>query len=62
LPENGRLTLTIRDDGQGFDPSGDFPGQLGLRSMRERLETVGGECHLHSAPGQGTMIRAVIGD
>jgi PAS domain S-box-containing protein len=60
--ENGRLTLTIRDDGQGFDPSGDFPGHLGLRSMRERLEAVGGEFHLHSAPGQGTMIRAVMGD
>jgi signal transduction histidine kinase len=62
LPENGRLTLTIHDDGQGFDPTGDFPGHLGLRSMRERLETVGGEFHLHSAPGQGTTIRAVIGD
>jgi signal transduction histidine kinase len=59
--EDGRLTLTIRDDGQGFDPTGDFPGHLGLRSMRERLETVGGEFHLHSAPGQGTMIRAVMG-
>jgi len=60
--EDGRLTLTIRDDGQGFDPTGDFPGHLGLRSMRERLEAVGGEFHLHSAPGQGTMIRAVMGD
>jgi signal transduction histidine kinase len=60
--EDGCLTLTIRDDGHGFDPSGDFPGHLGLRSMRERLETVGGEFHLYSAPGQGTMIRAVMGD
>lgn len=36
------LDLEIRDDGLGFDPGGDFPGHLGLRSMRERASGVGG--------------------
>jgi signal transduction histidine kinase len=58
---NGRLTLSIRDDGQGFDPTGEFPGHLGLRSMRERVEAIGGAFRLESAPGQGTFIQAQIG-
>ena len=32
------LTLEVADNGTGFDPAGDFPGHLGLRSMRERAE------------------------
>lgn len=53
-------SLEVRDDGVGFDPRGDFPGHLGLRSMRERVERLGGSLHIHSAPGQGTTIRAQI--
>lgn len=50
------LVLTIGDDGQGFDPSGSFPGHLGLRSMHERAEAVGGCLTVQSAPGHGTRI------
>lgn len=53
-----RLLLTVRDDGRGFDPQQSFPGHLGLRSMRERLEKVAGRFTLESAPGGGTEIRA----
>jgi signal transduction histidine kinase len=35
-PQTPVLALDIRDDGVGFDPTGAFPGHLGLRSMRER--------------------------
>jgi PAS domain S-box-containing protein len=55
---DGRITLEVRDDGQGFDPTGEFPGHLGLRSMRERVARAGGEVTITSAPGQGTTIRA----
>jgi PAS domain S-box-containing protein len=54
------ITLEISDDGVGFDPEGDFPGHLGLRSMRERAERLGGTLTVKSAPAQGTRIRALI--
>jgi PAS domain S-box-containing protein len=56
----GCITLTIADDGAGFDPEGDFPGHLGLRSMRERAARLGGTLEIESAPGKGTRIRARI--
>src|SRR5215210_2659865 len=56
----GRITLTVSDDGAGFDPEGDFPGHLGLRSMRERALRLGGTLEVDSVPGKGTRIRALI--
>jgi len=54
--ENGRLTLTIHDNGRGFDPSGQFPGHLGLKSMSERVQRIGGRYDIKSAVGAGTTI------
>lgn len=51
------LTLEIKDDGQGFDPQASFSGHLGLHSMRERTEKLGGRFELASQPGQGTTVR-----
>jgi PAS domain S-box-containing protein len=56
----GRVSLTIADDGVGFDPSGDFPGHLGLKSMRERLESIGGCLYIESAPEEGTRLSASV--
>ncbi len=50
-------TLEIEDDGVGFDPTGAFPGHLGLRSMRERVEQQHGALALISSPGAGTCVR-----
>jgi PAS domain S-box-containing protein len=58
--EEGTVTLEICDDGEGFDPSGPFPGHLGHRSMRERAEGLGGTLTIESAPGQGTCIHASL--
>jgi signal transduction histidine kinase len=52
----GELAMRIRDDGRGFDASKSFPGHLGLRSMRERVASVGGVIVIRSAPGQGTEV------
>jgi len=52
--------LEVRDDGEGFDPEGSFPGHLGLKSMRERVAHLGGTLRIESAPGEGTRIRAQI--
>jgi signal transduction histidine kinase len=54
------LSLELRDDGVGFDPTGEFPGHLGLRSMRERMAALGGTLEIESAPGRGTRTRATI--
>ena len=54
------VTLTVVDNGAGFDPSADFPGHLGLRSMRERMARLGGDLTITSAPGAGATVRATL--
>ena len=54
-----RATVTIEDDGKGFDPArvtGSMDGGFGLASMRERVELIGGTIDVHTAPGKGTRI------
>ena len=55
-----RITLDISDDGAGFDAQNEFPGHLGLRSMRERAARLGGTLRVQTAPGRGTRICARI--
>ena len=52
------VLLEVRDDGRGFDPGGDFPGHLGLKSMHERVTRLGGSFVVESAPGEGTRLVA----
>lgn len=52
-------TLTITDNGVGFDRSSVEPGRLGLAIMGERAEEVGAELEIISAPGEGTAVRVV---
>lgn len=54
------LELSVRDDGSGFDTMQSFPGHLGLRSMRERAESVGASYEVSSQQGKGTTVRVVI--
>ncbi len=54
------LTLTVRDNGIGFDASGSFPGHLGLRSMHERASRLGGSFTIQSAPQRGTTLIATL--
>ena len=54
------LLLEITDDGVGFDGATDHPGHLGLTSMRERTERLGGRLTITSAPGRSTAVRAVL--
>jgi signal transduction histidine kinase len=54
--EADRVCLEISDDGVGFDPHGEYPGHLGLRSMRERAAALGGVLRLSSAPQAGTHL------
>ncbi len=58
--QDDALVLEIADNGQGFDPSGEFPGHLGLRSMKERARDIGGELEVESEPGEGTTVRLTV--
>ncbi|MER5431598.1 sensor histidine kinase [Streptomyces sp. NPDC002588] len=49
------LTLSVRDDGCGFEPS-DAPDGYGLAGLRARAAEVGGTARVHSAPGEGTTV------
>jgi signal transduction histidine kinase len=55
---DGRLQLDVVDDGVGFDPH--EPGlrsrRLGLTSMEERAQRIGGRIEIRSAPGEGTTV------
>jgi signal transduction histidine kinase len=55
------LTLIIRDDGSGFDPSQTAAnGHYGLVGMKERAELINGALHIQSQPGQGTIVQLTV--
>ena len=54
--EDHAIELSIRDNGQGFDPEQTLSGHYGLRMMHERAERVGARLSITSQPGQGTEL------
>ncbi len=55
--------VTVRDDGPGFVPEGTGyspTGHVGLSSMRERSEALGGSWSLESRPGAGTKVKCWV--
>ncbi|GAB3090184.1 sensor histidine kinase [Lysobacter terrae] len=61
VPRAGFVQLQVADDGRGFDPeAGLRSGGSGLGGMRERLRLYDGRLEMHSAPGEGTRLRAVV--
>ena len=59
----GMLVLRIRDFGIGFAPKlarGPAVGHFGLSGMTERAQRIGGSLKIHSAPGKGTLIEALL--
>lgn len=57
---DGEIRLAVCDNGIGFDPETDYPGHLGLQSMRERAAKNNGRIQIDSAPGQGTRIEFIV--
>lgn len=49
------VRLTVDDDGRGYDPDTQTDG-LGLHSMREHAQLLGGTLQIKSTPGRGTQI------
>lgn len=50
------LTVSIQDDGCGFDVADTPPGN-GVVNMKRRLKAIGGSCLVESWPGQGTTVQ-----
>jgi len=59
-----RLEVEIVDNGIGFDPTLSNVGGMGMRTMRERAELLGGQLSVTSSRGNGTSVlfRAEIKD
>jgi two-component system, NarL family, sensor histidine kinase UhpB len=51
--------VTIRDDGQGFDPALGTSG-FGLIGIRGRAELLDGVLTVNARPGQGTVVEAKL--
>lgn len=56
------LTITVRDDGCGFDTQAQTPssGHYGILGMQERARLAGGKLQINSAPGSGTTIEFTL--
>jgi nitrate/nitrite-specific signal transduction histidine kinase len=52
----GTISLTVSDDGCGFDPDHVPRERLGQRSMQERADAIGAHFSVESAPGRGTTV------
>jgi two-component system, NarL family, sensor histidine kinase DegS len=64
LRATSALTLTIHDDGQGFDPTtlqrAYREGHVGLKQMEERVKGINGAFSIQSQAGQGTSIQVML--
>ena len=61
--ESDGVAIKVIDDGQGFEPRLDRPGQRiswGLKNMEERASLLGGKLTIRSQPGAGTSVVAFI--
>jgi signal transduction histidine kinase len=56
--ESGKIEVSIRDDGRGFDPK--RAKGLGLLGMEERVRRLGGLVHIQSKPSEGTTLKAEL--
>lgn len=57
---NGWITLTVKDNGCGFDVADKATGGFGLTGMRERAAGLGGSLSIDSRAGHGTEVSATL--
>ena len=60
LEDGTHLTLSIEDDGVGFDPAASRPGHFGLVGLREQAQLIGADFAIASAPERGTQVRIAL--
>lgn len=54
------VTLTVEDDGTGFDPEARAADRFGLTGINERVRLMGGTLSIDSTPGAGTRVRVEV--
>jgi two-component system NarL family sensor kinase len=54
------VTLTVEDDGRGFDLEDVSSSRFGLVGLNERVKLLNGRFHIESTPGQGTRVEAEL--
>lgn len=52
--DGGALSVSVQDDGKGFDPSQE--AGLGILGMQERVTSLAGKLEVNSKPGKGTIV------
>jgi PAS domain S-box-containing protein len=57
---DGRLAITVSDDGTGFDVARPHPGHLGLGTMRERADVLGAELSVGAPGDRGTTVTVTV--
>ncbi|MEA2202310.1 MAG: two-component system, NarL family, sensor kinase [Solirubrobacteraceae bacterium] len=62
--ENGRVSLSVADDGQGFAPEETLArpaeGHFGLRLLHDQVRDAGGTLEIDSTPGHGAKLRVEV--
>lgn len=58
--ECGCLVVSVEDNGCGLSKGALLEGAEGLKSMRRRLERMGGRCEIEGRDGQGTTVRFIV--
>jgi signal transduction histidine kinase len=56
---DAHLTITIKDNGRGFDLAQTKLGN-GLANMRRRIEDLGGHFEINSKPGHGSTVQLTL--
>jgi signal transduction histidine kinase len=59
-PSPTGILIEVTDDGDGFDPRVVRPGSIGIVSMKQRVELLGGEFDILSKPGGPTVVTALL--
>lgn len=54
------VTVSIQDDGRGFDPNVVAHNRFGITGMNERTKLLGGTLEVESAPNAGTLITVTV--
>jgi signal transduction histidine kinase len=54
------ISVTVQDDGIGFNPEVRTPGRLGLLGIQERVKELDGSVEISSRPRQGTVVKVEL--
>ena len=54
------VTLSVSDDGRGFDPAADREDGFGMSDLRQRVDLLGGAVDVTAAPGAGCTVRVCV--